>query len=111
MEDSSSEEVTEYAQLTLSFRVSLVDSVNKKSISRELVFVRMYRKVPNNKMSRLMRCLELTWANVSIQSSSKRPHNMTTKFLAVDIDSILRVVHVLPNFTAEGHFFLKKYKF
>jgi hypothetical protein len=100
MEDAGMEEITMYAQLRLIFQASFVDLESDLSASKNLAFVHMYKIVRGSRLNELVRCRELVW-DPCIHSS----------YMVVDVATILRVVHIVPNFVEDGHFFLNKYKF
>jgi hypothetical protein len=50
--------VTSYRQMRLLFNVNVISEDGEK-LCKELVFLRMYREVPTNHLSRLVGCPEL----------------------------------------------------
>jgi hypothetical protein len=111
MEDPQSEEVTSYAQLWLLFWITLIDLISNATIQKDLAFVQLYKEVPHNQLNRLLKCVELRWEYINISRCLKQPLDFEYGLLVVDIANVFHVVHVVPNFIEEGHFFLNKYKF
>lgn len=98
MEASGQDEVTSYGQIRLLFKVNVISEDGEK-LCKELVFLRMYREVPANHLSRLVGCPELVW------------QSLPTAYVVFEVANVLRAIHVVPNFSKVGHFFLNKYKF
>jgi hypothetical protein len=97
MEASGQDEVTSYEQIRLLFKVNVISEGGEK-LCKELVFLRMYREVLANHLSRLVGCPELVW------------QSLPTAYVVFEVANILRAIHVVPNLSKVGHFFLNKYK-
>lgn len=97
MEASGHDEVTSYGEMRLLFKVNVISEGEK--LCKDLAFLRMYREVPPNPLSRLVGCPELVW------------QSLPTAYVVFEIENILRAIYVVPNFSKAGHFFLNKYKF
>ncbi len=62
MEPKGLPEETEYAQLRILFKVDLFQTSDNALVTKELALVRMYQKVPPNKLNYLIMCEEIKWA-------------------------------------------------
>jgi hypothetical protein len=63
-------------------------------VPKHLAFLRMYKVLPTSQLNELVKCKQLTW-DLSKDSS----------YLVADVASILWVIHIVPNFLQDGHFF------
>ena len=59
----------------------------------------MYKEVLANHLFKLVGCPQLVW------------QSLHTTYVIFKVANILRAIHVVPNFSKVGHFFLNKYKF
>lgn len=58
------DEVTKYAQLRLLFQASFQD-IENTMIRKNMAFVHMYKELPSNRLSKLVNCKRLAWADTS----------------------------------------------
>jgi hypothetical protein len=65
MEDIGLEEIIEDAQLWLLFKASFLELTSRKMVHKELTFVELYKEISSNKLNRLLKCVEIGWANVN----------------------------------------------
>lgn len=87
---------TSFGEIRLLFKVNLYNESNV-ALTKELALVKMYEVVPQNRVSRLIDCIELRWC--------------TGYYLVVEVANILKVVHVVPNFAIPNRFFINAFKF
>ena len=85
---------TSYGQLCLLFKCNLNDG--NSNISKELCLVRMYEEI---KVHDRIRCPVLKWCEGNHES-----------YVVIEIDGILKAVHVVPYFQNEGQYFVNVYK-
>jgi hypothetical protein len=102
------DEVTKYVQLRLLFQASFQD-IENVMIHKDMAFVHMYKELPSNRLSNLVNCKHLAWADTS-QKQGRQVQEQDPCFLIVDVANILHVIHVVPNFL-KNSFFVNKYKF
>jgi hypothetical protein len=100
MEDAGMDEVTMYAQLRLLFQASFLDIESNIMVPKHLAFLHKYKVLPTSRLSELVKCKQLTWDS-----------NKDSSYLVANVASILWVIHIVPNFLQDGHFFFNKYKF
>jgi hypothetical protein len=106
---------TKYAQLWLFFNVDLFQTSNNALVIKELVLVRMYQKVPPNKLSRLIMCEEIKWA-LPIWKQLTRPNTsyemvqQLGSYNIVEIYNIFHVIQVELHFLKNAHFFVNNFK-
>ena len=86
---------TSFGEIRLLFKVELCN-VNNTTLSKELALVKMYEELPQSRLSKLIECIELRWCE---------------DYLVIEVDNILRGVHVVPNFSTSNRFFVNTYKF
>lgn len=113
MEAPGESELTYYGQLRLIFKVSFEDEVHNRVV-KDLAFLRMYEEVPTTQLSRLVECSQLIWPKTKSQISKARNKSNVGKcesYMILDVQNILRAIHVLPNFSKEGSFFINSFKF
>ena len=113
MEAPGESEVTYYGQLRLIFKVSFEDEVHNRVV-KDLAFLRMYEEVPTTQLSRLVECSQLIWPKIKSQISKARNKSYVGKcksYMILDVQNILKAIHVLPNFSKEGFFFINSFKF
>lgn len=113
MEEAGAEEVTKYGQLRSLFRASFIETESTCMVQKDLALLRMYSELPASRLSKMVKCKELTWV-VEKAKRQRQLHDALVQdpsFLVVDIANILRVFHIVPNFVEEDHFFINKYKF
>jgi hypothetical protein len=103
MEPEGLPEETEYAQLRLRFKVDLFQTSDNALVTKELALVRMYQKVPPNKLNRLIMCEEIKWP-LPIWKQPTRPstsYEMVQQlgsYSIIEINNILRAIQVVLNF-------------
>jgi hypothetical protein len=98
MESDNELERTSYGQLRLLFKCNLNDG--NSNISKELCdlcLVRMYEEI---EIHERIRCQVLKWGEGNHES-----------YAVIEIDRILKAVHVVPYFQNEGQYFVNVYKF
>jgi hypothetical protein len=116
MEPKGLPEETEYVQLQLLFKVDLFQTSNNTLVTKELTLVRMYQKVPPNKLNRLIMCEEIKWV-LPILKQPTRPstsYEMVQQlgsYSIIKINNILHAIQVVPNFLEKTHFFVNSFKF
>jgi hypothetical protein len=78
--------------------------------------VRMYQKVPPNRLNCLIMCEEIKWA-LPIWKQPTRPSTsyemmqQLGSYSIIEINNILRAIQVVPNFLEKTHFFVNSFKF
>jgi hypothetical protein len=94
--DENNEEV--FGRSYLFFKAQFTQFLNNEVVTKELVFVNMYDTVSSNSLKYLVDCEEIC---------------LSDKWMVVDSQSILRLVHIVPNFASSNSskFFINKYKF
>lgn len=97
MEGEGEEEETSYGQLRLLFKSNMKLRHQNTHITKELCLVRMYEQ---QEIDATLGCLELKWVD-------KFPES----YKVVEIELILKAVHIIPHFEKGGHFFLNNFKF
>jgi hypothetical protein len=116
MEPEGLPEEIEYAQLRLLFKVDLFQTFDNALVTKELALVRMYQKVPPNRLNRLIMCEEIKWA----LPIWKQPTRLSTSYemmqplgsySIIEINNILCAIQVVPNFLEKTHFFVNSFKF
>jgi hypothetical protein len=95
MEGGDANTKTSFGEIRLLFKIELYN-VNNTTLSKELALVKMYEELPQSRLSKLIECIELRWCE---------------DYLVIEVDNILRGVHVLPNFSTSNRFFVNTYKF
>jgi hypothetical protein len=85
-----------FGGIRLLFKLKLSNE-NNEILTKELALVKMYEELPQNRISKLIDCIELRWCEGYC--------------LVIEIGNILRAIHVMPNFTTLGRFFINAYKF
>jgi hypothetical protein len=84
-----------YAQLRLLFKVDLFQTSNNTLVTKELTLVRMYQKVPPNRLNILIMCEEIKWA-LPIWKQPTRPSTsyemmqQLGSYSMIEINNILR---------------------
>lgn len=97
MEGEGEEEKTSYGQLRLLFKSNMKLGQQNRYITKELCLVRMYEE---QEVHATLGCLELKWVDEGLES-----------YKVIEIESILKAVHIIPHFQKAGHFFLNNFKF
>jgi len=68
------------------------------NLTKELCLVRMFKE---QEVHTSLRCLELKWVEDGLASYKA----------IVIIASILKVIHIIPHFDKDGHYFVNTFKF
>jgi hypothetical protein len=116
MEPKGHLEEIKYAQLQLFFNVDLFQTSHNALVTKKLVLVCMYQKVPHNRLSRLIMGEEIKWV-LPIWKQFTRPNTsyemvqQLGSYSIIEIYNIFRVIQVVLHFLENAHFFVNNFKF
>ncbi|KAG0595978.1 hypothetical protein M758_UG213700 [Ceratodon purpureus] len=108
-----------YRQIRLVFQANSQSNrpAGQEHSQVQLALLKLYTEIDDDNWSELTKCKSLRWASqasvLDVHNSMRRNSQAGLRglYTVVDIQRILRVVHVIPNFVVPGRFFVNKWKF
>ena len=96
MEEENERERTCYAQLRLLFKCN-VKEIRNNYVTKELCLVKMYEEI---EFDNTVKCPVLKWFE-----------NNQGSYKVIDINRIMKSIHIVPNFRNVDRYFVSMYKF
>ncbi len=106
-----------YGQIRLLFQASSQSNIGGEKNQTQLVFLKLYTEIENDDWSALTKCKCLRWSTMSslrdVQNSMRRNSQaqLKARYVVTNIQTILKVVHIIPHFVTPGRFFINCWKF
>jgi hypothetical protein len=106
-----------YGQVQLLFQASSQSNTGGEKSQRQMVFLKLYIEIPNDDWSALTKCKCLRWSTQStlrdVQNNVQRNSQvqLRARYVVTNIQTILKVVHIIPHFVTPGRFFINCWKF